>query len=103
LFETGAPNAEIAHLLAKAPAHAGAPVPVPGDAGVVASGLLPADLGYFRYPGSLTTPPCTEGVRWLVLKHPVPASNEQLHALATLLGHPNNRPVQDIGARHVLE
>jgi carbonic anhydrase len=103
LFEAGTPNAQIAHLLKKAPAHAGAPMPLPVAEGVVASGLLPRNLDYFRYSGSLTTPPCSEGVRWIVLQHPVQASDAQMHALAAVLGHPNNRPVQPIGARRILE
>ena len=40
--------------------------------------LLPGNRDYYRYEGSLTTPPCSEGVRWLVLKQPVPASAEQI-------------------------
>lgn len=103
LFDTGKPNTEIAHLLEHAPTHAGAPVPLDAAAGIAVAGLLPKDLGYYQYNGSLTTPPCTEGVRWLVLKHPLTASGHQLHGLATLLGHSNNRPVQPIGARRVLE
>ncbi|WP_423836765.1 carbonic anhydrase family protein [Stutzerimonas stutzeri] len=35
--------------------------------------MLPADLDYYRFNGSLTTPPCSEGVRWLVLKQPIVA------------------------------
>ena len=70
---------------------------------IPAEDLLPASRDYYRYEGSLTTPPCSEGVRWLVLKQPVSASAAQIQQLMKVLGHPNNRPVQPIGARVVLE
>jgi carbonic anhydrase len=64
--------------------------------------LLPGTREYYRYNGSLTTPPCTEGVRWLVLKTPVSASKQQAATLSKVLRHPNNRPVQPVNARPVL-
>lgn len=70
---------------------------------VSAADLLPANRDYYRYSGSLTTPPCSEGVRWFVLKHPVKASAEQLGMVGKAIGHPNNRPVQPVGARPILE
>ena len=42
--------------------------------------LLPAERLYFTYMGSLTTPPCSEGVLWMVMKQPVPISAEQISA-----------------------
>ena len=65
--------------------------------------LLPAKRDYYRFNGSLTTPPCSEGVRWLVLKHTVSASKEQIEAFSHVMHHPNNRPVQAIKARPVLQ
>lgn len=63
--------------------------------------LLPADRRAYRYAGSLTTPPCTEGVTWLVMATPIQASGRQIAALArTLQG--NNRPVQARGQRELL-
>jgi carbonic anhydrase len=63
-----------------------------------ASKLLPAGRAYYAYTGSLTTPPCTGGVRWFVLQAPVQASSEQLQALAAY--HPMNaRPRQPLGDR----
>jgi carbonic anhydrase len=69
---------------------------------VSANGLLPADRDYYRYNGSLTTPPCTEGVRWVVMKRPMTISKEQLEAFKTTLGFDNNRPVQPVNARPIL-
>ena len=65
--------------------------------------LLPAERDYYRYSGSLTTPPCTEGVRWLVLKHSATASRAQIDAFAHLLHGHNNRPVQPTHGRPVLQ
>lgn len=70
---------------------------------VSAADLLHANRDYYRYEGSLTTPPCSEGVRWFVLKRPAKASAEQLALVQLVLGHPNNRPVQPVGARVVLQ
>ena len=70
---------------------------------VSADELLPKNRDYYRFNGSLTTPPCSEGVRWLVMKDVVTASNEQLDALSGVLSEPNNRPLQAINARIVLE
>lgn len=65
--------------------------------------LLPQNREYYRYNGSLTTPPCTEGVRWIVLKNPVTVSKEQVEAFERVIPHPNNRPVQPHNARFVLQ
>ncbi len=67
------------------------------------SKLLPADHDYYRFNGSLTTPPCTEGVVWLVMKQPVTVSKAQIEKFTTIMGHPNNRPVQAVNARPVLK
>lgn len=60
--------------------------------------LLPVARRGFRYTGSLTTPPCTEGVRWLVLRTPVGLGADQIAAFETLV-HANSRPVQPLNAR----
>ena len=64
--------------------------------------LLPEDKAYYRFSGSLTTPPCSEGVRWFVLKKPVSVSKEQVEKFLHTMHHPNNRPVQGLNARKVL-
>lgn len=58
--------------------------------------LLPSRRGYYAFDGSLTTPPCTEGVRWMVLQQPVQLSAKQIQAFRRLFPL-NARPVQ---ARH---
>jgi len=60
--------------------------------------LLPPDRRYFTYMGSLTTPPCSEGVLWMVMRQPVPVSQEQIDIFARL--YPMNaRPVQQASGR----
>ena len=65
--------------------------------------MLPDDLDYYRFNGSLTTPPCSEGVRWLVLKQPIVASQDQIEAMTKAVGHANNRPLQPVNARIILQ
>jgi carbonic anhydrase len=65
--------------------------------------LLPADRTYLTYEGSLTTPPCTEGIRWYVLKTPVGITGGEMGAFVSLPHMtPTNRPVQPLGGRKVL-
>jgi carbonic anhydrase len=63
-------------------------------------GLLPGDRGYWTYLGSLTAPPCTEGVRWFVFEQPVSISRTQLRAFAALY-RINSRPLQDTHGRKI--
>ncbi|EMQ2878157.1 carbonic anhydrase family protein, partial [Vibrio navarrensis] len=56
---------------------------------------------YYRFNGSLTTPPCSEGVRWFVLKQASELSSSQTEQLMSVMGH-NNRPLQPLNARTVL-
>lgn len=63
--------------------------------------FLPADLSYYHYQGSLTTPPCTEGVQWYVLAEPVEASADQISKFAKIFPN-NNRPVQILFNRRIV-
>jgi carbonic anhydrase len=65
------------------------------------SELLPPTLGYFAYTGSLTTPPCSEGVRWLILKKPMAISDRQVRIFAARYRN-NARPVQPRNERVIL-
>ncbi|HKV06569.1 MAG TPA: carbonic anhydrase family protein [Thermoanaerobaculia bacterium] len=64
--------------------------------------LLPADRSYYRYAGSLTTPPCTEGVRWHVLDTPIEVSAAQIEEFRDLFPL-NARPVQPLNGRPVFK
>jgi len=95
-------NSELAKAFDHIPAEAtGETMDLPK--GVSAGGLLPKNLSYYRFTGSLTTPPCSEGVRWLVLKNPSHASEQQIEAFSHTMHHPNNRPVQPLNARVILK
>lgn len=59
-------------------------------------------LAFYTYGGSLTAPPCTEGVRWIIFKSPVEASPQQIRELASLSPR-NARPAQPVNARVLLE
>lgn len=64
--------------------------------------LLPTNTHHYSYRGSLTTPPCTEGVQWILLKEPVQISGEQRQQFAEIIGE-DARPVQPVGERDVQE
>ena len=66
--------------------------------------LLPVNKAYYRFDGSLTTPPCSEGVRWLVLKDYSHVSAAQAKKFVNvMMKGRNNRPVQPLNARKVLK
>jgi carbonic anhydrase len=64
--------------------------------------LLPENKNYYRFVGSLTTPPCSEGVQWHVLKTPIEVSSGQVKAFLDLVGE-NARPVQQLGHRLLID
>jgi carbonic anhydrase len=66
------------------------------------AGLLPRDVGYYKYLGSQTAPPCNEGVMWFVLRTPLQMSAAQIHAFAELYPH-DVRPIQPLNGRVVEE
>ena len=63
-------------------------------------GLLPQDRGYWTYMGSLTAPPCTEGVRWFVFKQQVEISRDQLKAFGAIY-KVNSRTIHDTHGRKI--
>jgi len=99
-LRSGPPNALIATLWAHLPEQKEHEDDVRGVT-VNPDGLLPKDRSYYTYTGSLTTPPCTEGVRWLILKSPLAVSKVEIAAFA--VRYPNDaRPVQALNGREVL-
>lgn len=101
LFTSGRADAALEPVWRNMPDGAGPERAVAG-AQVNAADLLPAARGYYTFEGSLTTPPCSEGVRWLVLKQPVEMSAAQLAAFRRVFPH-NVRPVQPLNDRIVKE
>jgi carbonic anhydrase len=102
LFEDGKENPVIKKIWDKMPTEAGKSAELILDAETIRR-LLPAKKDFYRFNGSLTTPPCSEGVRWLVLKDYSSISTEQTKEFFKLFDHANNRPVQAIGARKVMK
>ncbi|WP_301103066.1 carbonic anhydrase family protein [Propionivibrio sp.] len=101
LLDTGTENPVIQMALNNLPLEKGGEVAPPAQT-LDLSRLLPGDQRYFTFMGSLTTPPCTEDVLWLVLKQPQQLSPEQL-AIFERLYKPNARPVQPGWGRIIKE
>ena len=101
LFKPGAENPLLATLWKNIPSEKGKAVDIAGVT-VDVSTLLPADHGYYTFAGSLTTPPCSEGVTWYVLKNQSSISPAEVAAFAKL--YPRDaRPIQPSNGRQVLE
>lgn len=100
LFQLGDDNRALAMLWDQLPQVGNSDILA---AQVKATDLLPEDRDYYRFNGSLTTPPCSQGVIWLVMKQALPVSGAQVEKFTTLMGGPNNRPVQPLNARMVLQ
>lgn len=102
LLKQGAEQNALATIWPRLPANAG-PEQQYADVKIDANKLLPADKKrYFSFSGSLTTPPCTEGVRWFVMKNPITLSESQFKRFADIYSY-NARPVQPIYRRVVTE
>ncbi|MDX9994714.1 MAG: carbonic anhydrase family protein [Rhodocyclaceae bacterium] len=97
LMEMGMDNPFIQTLWNYMPLEVGLSVEPP-DVVIDLGKLLPEKREYYTYMGSLTTPPCTENVLWMVMKHPVPVSLQQVGIFARLYPH-NARPVQPTNDR----
>ncbi len=99
LMETGKANAAFNKIVSTMPAQEGPAVRA--DAAINPNGLLPAKLTYYRYEGSLTTPPCGETVDWLLLIDPIQVASDDVAAFAKLYAM-NARPAQKANRRFVL-
>jgi len=102
LMDVGKTNPALDALWRKMPMEPGGKSVPDGE--VRAGDLLPEDRDYYRYNGSLTTPPCTEGVLWLVMKAPIVVSARQVETFRKAMhDHPDNRPLQPLNARIILK
>ena len=99
LLEAGVANALIDKVWTYMPLEASDRVRMPQDL-LNLNELLPADQRYYQFMGSLTTPPCSENVLWMVMKQPVSVSRSQIKLFTQI--YPNNaRPVQQLNGRTV--
>jgi carbonic anhydrase len=97
LFADGAPSAALAPVWKQLPKAGGASaLKKPFDP----AALLPADSGMYRYAGSLTTPPCSEGVKWIVLRRTATDAAARIGGFQARFGA-NARPTQSLGEREL--
>jgi carbonic anhydrase len=102
LFEPGEDDELLATLWKDIPLQAGDSHQL--DAKALSAMEFEGELkNYYRFNGSLTTPPCSEGVRWIVMKATRHISKAQLSLFEKALIQPNNRPVQPLNARVVVD
>ncbi|MFI9654618.1 carbonic anhydrase family protein [Guyparkeria sp. GHLCS8-2] len=101
LFEKGEANEALEPLVENLPDSAGDEVEL--NAAFDAADLLPAETEHYRYNGSLTTPPCSEAVRWVVMQEHPTLSAKQIKAFEKAIGMDNNRPVQPVNARVLID
>jgi carbonic anhydrase len=101
LLQKGSANPLIAKIWENLPKSEGPEAEVPGVE-IDPSALLPANKGYYTFPGSLTTPPCSEAVTWFVLKTPNEVSADEIAAFAKIYPH-DARPIQPTNGRAIAE
>jgi carbonic anhydrase len=99
MMKAGSANTVFNKIVATMPRHAGAPVKA--DPKIDPHALIPSERGYYRYAGSLTTPPCSEVVNWLLLRETISVAQADIDAFAKLFPM-NARPVQSDNRRFVL-
>jgi len=98
LMKTGATQSVLGKFWEWLPNQIGQEVSIPLELDLTE--ILPASSGHYTYTGSLTTPPCTEGIQWIVLKEPMQVSQEDVDQFVQIIG-PNARPIQPLGERHI--
>jgi len=97
----GKDNSVLGPIVKAMPSQPGPDTPVPGIT-VDPMGLIPTNRAYFRYMGSVTTPPCPETVTWVVFRTPIEASSDQIERYAALFPM-DARPLQPTNRRVILE
>ncbi len=100
LIDEGAYNPGITPLWAHLPQGPGTETTIEIPAGFADFIFPEVGSGFYHYDGSLTTPPCSEGVKWYVRKTPTRLSKDQIAAFTAIYDH-NNRPVRALNARTV--
>lgn len=100
IIKEGAANPAIEKVLQNIPAVK--QMEVASNVSINLNDLLPADKKYYTYTGSLTTPPCTDGIEWVLFKQPITMSPEQINIFVQKYAN-NARPLQALNNRYVLE
>lgn len=99
LLDRGTDNSAFGAAMSRMPTEAGEERSY-SNVSINAAGMMPANKGYYSFEGSLTTPPCSEGVKWMVMKEPVNVSAKQVAAFSKLYKM-NARPLQAANGREI--
>ncbi len=99
LLDKGAENKAFGAAMGRMPTEAGEERSY-ANVTINAANLMPAGKGYYSFAGSLTTPPCSEGVKWMVMKEPVKVSAKQVKSFQKLY-EMNARPLQATNDREI--
>lgn len=100
LASTGKANAYIDKIIKHMPRKPGKEKVIKGER-INPLNFLPTEHDYYHFPGSLTTPPCSEGVQWLVMKNTITISADQIKKLKTVIKKENARPLQHLNGRKI--
>jgi len=101
LFEEGTANPLLDRLWGYTPSKVNSTTTV-ATASINVSDLLPANADYYGFTGSLTTPPCSEGVKWMVLQNPITVSSTQIAKFRSFFNDmETKRPIQAMNGRVV--
>jgi carbonic anhydrase len=102
MIEEGKENAELAHLWRAMPSVEGQKAVLAGKDSPDLEKLLPGKTHHFYYTGSLTTPPCSEGVQWVLYERPIELSRQQIEQFRKLFKD-NHRPALGLEGREIDE
>jgi len=102
MFQEGEENPILAKIWSKFPLKENQTVNIDLNSNDIKA-IMPEDKDYYKFIGSLTTPPCTEGVKWNVYKTAMSISKEQVKEFYNIFGHTNNRPIQATNNRPISE
>lgn len=100
LANIGKANPYIDEIVKHMPEDAGKEKTIKGER-INPFNFLPKKHDYYHFAGSLTTPPCSEGVQWLVMKDTITISTEQIAKLKTVIKEDNARPLQHLHGRKI--
>ena len=102
MFEEGAENPILSKIWSKFPLEENNPVSIDLSTNDIQA-IMPSNKEYYKFMGSLTTPPCSENVKWNVFKTSMTISKEQVKQFYNIFGHTNNRPIQNTNERVISE
>ncbi|MBM7636088.1 carbonic anhydrase [Streptococcus saliviloxodontae] len=99
LYQYGKENTGLKAIWSKMPTKVDSEATVSSN--IAIDKLFPTSQDYYNFEGSLTTPPCTEGVNWIVFKKQETISKAQVKKFSKVIGVKNNRPLQDVNGREI--